>query len=121
MKGWKDWMNYIMRGRDPTTAAVLAEDMGAVAGLGIACESRVQVGWSVRNDGLKGTMPAAMGEHAGAVRGWAFVCERLAGSGDPWEWWCGSMNLGDRGWAEGPRRYLLLGWLVIHRQGPWWC
>lgn len=36
MKGWKDWMNYIMRGRDPTTAAVLAEDMGAVAGLGIA-------------------------------------------------------------------------------------
>ena len=38
MKGWKDWMNYIMRGRDPTTAAVLAEDMGAVAGLGIACE-----------------------------------------------------------------------------------
>ena len=33
-----DWLHYIMRGRDPTTAAVLAEDLGAVAGLGIACE-----------------------------------------------------------------------------------
>lgn len=28
--------SYIMRGRDPTTAAVFAEDAGAVAGLGIA-------------------------------------------------------------------------------------
>lgn len=36
MRGWKDWVGYIMRGRDPTTAAVLAEDVGAVAGLGIA-------------------------------------------------------------------------------------
>lgn len=38
MQGWRDWARYIMRGRDPTTAAVLAEDLGAVAGLGLACE-----------------------------------------------------------------------------------
>lgn len=40
MNTWRDWVHYIMRGRDPTTTAVLAEDLGAVAGLGIACTLR---------------------------------------------------------------------------------
>jgi hypothetical protein len=42
MASWQDLLKYVMRGRDPTTAAVLAEDLGAVAGLGIACEC---IGW----------------------------------------------------------------------------
>ncbi len=43
MQGWKDWARYILRGRDPTTAAVLAEDVGAVAGLGIASEAALRL------------------------------------------------------------------------------
>jgi solute carrier family 30 (zinc transporter), member 9 len=35
-KEGQPFWSYIMRGRDPTTAAVFAEDAGAVAGLGIA-------------------------------------------------------------------------------------